>query len=96
MRSQRSRLLNVATSRASSALEDNSCVEGANAAFSQRLLAEMRQKPVVLGVLLVAITLLLYAPVIHHAFLEYDDGAYVTKKTRSPVSGFLFRLIRQY
>jgi len=54
-------------------------VEGANAAFSQRLLAEMRQKPVVLGVLLVAITLLLYAPVIHHAFLEYDDGAYVTK-----------------
>lgn len=53
-------------------------MEAANASFSQRVLLDVRQKPVVLGILLVVVTLLLYAPVIHHQFLEYDDRAYVT------------------
>lgn len=45
----------------------------------QHLLADLRQKPALLGALLVAATLLLYAPVTHHEFLDYDDSAYVTK-----------------
>jgi len=56
-------------------------MERASAPVSQHLLADMRQKPAVLGVLLVAATLFLYAPVTHHEFLDYDDTAYVNKNT---------------
>ena len=54
-------------------------MEGASAPVSPHLLADMRQKPVVLAVLLVAATLFLYASVTHHEFLDYDDTAYVNK-----------------
>ena len=40
---------------------------------------ELRQKPILLGALLVLATLLLYGKVTHHEFLEFDDRAYVTK-----------------
>ena len=39
----------------------------------------MRQKPILLGALLVLATLLLYGPVAHHEFLTLDDSGYVTK-----------------
>jgi hypothetical protein len=61
------------------AMDGNFCMQEAVAPVEQHLLAELRQKPALLGALLVAATLLLYAPVTHHAFLEYDDSAYVTK-----------------
>jgi len=38
----------------------------------------LRQKPILLGALLVLATLLLYGPVTHHEFV-WDDSAYVTK-----------------
>lgn len=60
-------------------LEDNLCRQEASAPRSQHWLGDLSQKPALLGALLVAATLLLYAPIIDHAFLEYDDGAYVTK-----------------
>jgi uncharacterized membrane protein YdfJ with MMPL/SSD domain len=44
----------------------------------RNLLSRIAEKPVVLGLLLAAITLLLYAPVLEHQFLEYDDNAYIT------------------
>jgi len=40
---------------------------------------ELRQKPIVLGALLVLATLLLYGGVTHHEFLAFDDESYVTK-----------------
>jgi hypothetical protein len=40
---------------------------------------DLRQKPILLGALLVLATLLLYGRVTHHPFLEYDDSAYITK-----------------
>jgi protein O-mannosyl-transferase len=58
---------------------DNFRVQTAGGTFSQRLLSDVRQKPALLGALLVTVTLFLYAPVAHHEFLEYDDGAYVAK-----------------
>jgi hypothetical protein len=51
----------------------------AGAPLSERLLADLRQKPVLLGALLVLATLLLYGGVTHHEFLDYDDSPYVTK-----------------
>ncbi len=39
----------------------------------------LRQKPILLGALLVLATLLLYGPVTHHEFLTLDDSGYVTK-----------------
>ncbi|MGO8794932.1 MAG: hypothetical protein ACLQLC_08925 [Candidatus Sulfotelmatobacter sp.] len=47
--------------------------------LSQRLFADLREKPVLLGILLIAATLFLYAPVTHHEFIDFDDVAYVTK-----------------
>ena len=44
---------------------------------SERLIGDLREKPIVLGALLVLATLLLYAPVAHHEFLRFDDIAYV-------------------
>jgi len=45
----------------------------------ERLIGDLRQKPILLGALLVLATLLLYGPVTHHEFLDYDDSQYVTK-----------------
>jgi protein O-mannosyl-transferase len=46
----------------------------------ESLIDSLRQKPILLGALLVLATLLLYGPVTHHEFLDYfDDDFYVTK-----------------
>jgi hypothetical protein len=45
----------------------------------ERLIGDLRQKPLLLGALLALATLLLYGPVRHHEFLEFDDSPYVTK-----------------
>jgi protein O-mannosyl-transferase len=45
----------------------------------ERLIGDLRQKPILLGALLVLATLLLYGRVVHHEFLEYDDSQYVTE-----------------
>ena len=44
----------------------------------ERLIDDLRQKPILLGATLVLATLLLYGPVTHHEFV-WDDGLYVTK-----------------
>ena len=51
----------------------------ASASPFERLIGDLRQKPILLGALLVLATLLLYGPVTHHEFLVFDDDAYVTK-----------------
>jgi Flp pilus assembly protein TadD len=43
------------------------------------LIGHLRQKPILLGALLVLATLLLYGRVTHHEFLTLDDRPYVTK-----------------
>ena len=40
----------------------------------ERLIGDLRQKPILLGALLVLATLLLYGPVTHHEFLVLDDS----------------------
>ncbi len=45
----------------------------------QGFIDNLRQKPILLGALLVLATLLLYGPVTHHEFLTLDDSGYVTK-----------------
>jgi hypothetical protein len=45
----------------------------------ERWIDDLRQKPILLGALLVLATLLLYGPVTHHEFLVLDDDMYVTK-----------------
>src|SRR5208282_2036126 len=45
----------------------------------QGFIDNLRQKPILLGALLVLATLLLYGPVTHHEFLTLDDRPYVTK-----------------
>jgi protein O-mannosyl-transferase len=45
----------------------------------ERSISDLRQKPILLSALLVLATLLLYAPVTHHDFLQFDDGPYVTQ-----------------
>ncbi|MGD0215018.1 MAG: tetratricopeptide repeat protein [Terriglobales bacterium] len=45
----------------------------------ERWTRDLRQKPILLGAMLVFATMLLYGPVEHHEFLNFDDGAYVTK-----------------
>lgn len=45
----------------------------------ERFVDDLRQKPVVLSSVLVLATLLVYAPTLHHAFLDFDDGQYVTQ-----------------
>lgn len=44
-----------------------------------RWIGDLRQKPIVLYAILTLTTLLLYAPVSHHDFLDFDDGQYVTQ-----------------
>jgi protein O-mannosyl-transferase len=48
---------------------------------TQRWIGDLRQKPILLGALLVVATLLLYAQVAHHDFLAFDDSPYVTRNT---------------
>jgi hypothetical protein len=43
------------------------------------LTGDLRQRPILLGALLVFATLLLYGRVAHHAFLVFDDDVYVTR-----------------
>ena len=45
----------------------------------EQLVNDLRHKPIVLASVLVLGILLLYAPVSHHAFLDFDDGQYVTQ-----------------
>jgi protein O-mannosyl-transferase len=45
----------------------------------ERWISNLRQKPILLGALLVLITLLLYGQVAHHEFLAFDDSPYVTR-----------------
>jgi hypothetical protein len=45
----------------------------------EQLIEDLRQKPILLGALLILATLLLYGRVTHDEFLDYDDSAYVTK-----------------
>ena len=45
----------------------------------ERLIGDLRQKPILLSALLVLATLLLYGPVTHHEFLRFDDAQYVTR-----------------
>jgi protein O-mannosyl-transferase len=45
----------------------------------ERFIAELRQKPILLGALLVLVTLLLYGDVVHHEFLAFDDGPYINR-----------------
>ena len=47
----------------------------------ERLTGDLRQKPILLGALLVLVTLLLYGPVTHHEFLLFDDSQYVTRNS---------------
>ncbi len=64
-------------------LDRNFCmkqVTDESASPFERLIGNLRQKPVLLGALLVLATLLLYGRVAHHEFLVYfDDDFYVTK-----------------
>jgi protein O-mannosyl-transferase len=46
---------------------------------SERRVGDSRQKTILLAGVLLLTTLLLYAPVAHHEFLDYDDSQYVTK-----------------
>ncbi len=45
----------------------------------ERWIGDLRQKPILLGALLVLGTLLLYCSVAHHEFLTFDDDMYVTR-----------------
>lgn len=47
--------------------------------IGERLIGNLRQRPIWLGALLVCTTLLLYSHVAHHEFLDFDDSQYVTK-----------------
>jgi hypothetical protein len=50
-----------------------------SAAPPERWIGHLRQKPILLGTLLVLATLLLYGRVAHHEFLAFDDSGYVTR-----------------
>jgi len=50
-----------------------------NSTILHGFIDNLRQKPILLGALLVLATLLLYGPVTHHEFLTLDDRPYVTK-----------------
>ena len=45
----------------------------------ERVIGNLRQKPILLGATLVLATLLLYGPVAHYEFLVFDDDTYITK-----------------
>jgi tetratricopeptide (TPR) repeat protein len=50
-----------------------------NAPRSEGWVVELQRRPAILGALLVLSTLLLYGQTIHHEFLTFDDGPYVTQ-----------------
>jgi tetratricopeptide (TPR) repeat protein len=50
-----------------------------SASLFERWIGDLRQRPILLGALLVLATLLLYARVTHHEFLDFDDSPYVTQ-----------------
>ncbi len=52
-------------------------VKQMNAPPLERLIGDLRQRPMLLGALLVLATLLLYGRVGHHEFLDFDDSQYV-------------------
>jgi len=45
----------------------------------EHFVATFRDQPILLSAVLVLAAVLLYGPVTHHEFLEFDDGPYVTK-----------------
>jgi protein O-mannosyl-transferase len=45
----------------------------------RRFIGDLREKPIVFYIVLAFTVLLVYAPVSHHAFLDFDDGQYVTQ-----------------
>lgn len=45
----------------------------------KRFADDLQRKPVILSSVLVFAVLLVYAPTSHHAFLDFDDGQYVTQ-----------------
>jgi tetratricopeptide (TPR) repeat protein len=49
------------------------------AGVAQHLSADLRRRPVLAGLILLLIALVLYAPVSHHGFLQWDDDQYVSK-----------------
>jgi len=68
--------------RQPSELDSNVCmiqVTAVSPSPFERLIGDLRQKPILLGALLVLATLLLYARVTHYEFLVFDDDTYVTK-----------------
>jgi protein O-mannosyl-transferase len=50
-----------------------------NSSSPEQFFGSLRQKPMLLGALLVVATLLLYGSVRHHEFLDFDDSQYVVK-----------------
>jgi len=44
-----------------------------------QIFVDLREKPLLLGVLLALAAVLLYSPAAHHPFLAYDDSLYVTQ-----------------
>ena len=55
------------------------CMTHSDSARSEPWVGDSRQKSILLAGVLIFTTLLLYAPVVHHEFLDYDDSQYVTK-----------------
>ncbi|MGO9403153.1 MAG: hypothetical protein ACLPVW_06745 [Terriglobales bacterium] len=47
--------------------------------IKQVRIGDLLQEPILLGALLVLLTVLLYGQVVHHEFLDLDDGPYVTE-----------------
>ncbi len=45
----------------------------------EQILEDLRRNPAVIAAILAFATLLLYLPVVHHAFLDFDDTQYVSK-----------------
>ena len=58
----------------------------------ERWIVDLRQKPILLGALLVLATLLLYGLVTHHEFV-WDDSGYVTKNIHVSAELYLDRLV---
>ena len=61
--------------RQTSELDSNFCMRK----IKQVRIGDLLQEPILLGALLVLLTVLLYGQVVHHEFLDLDDGPYVTE-----------------
>jgi protein O-mannosyl-transferase len=55
------------------------CPAGAGAAFQGKHFGAAKARPRVIGLLLALVTLLVYLPVCHYNFVNYDDSDYVTE-----------------